>query len=209
MMLKTLIRFCEPSNKIIDTPFSIGDYSYATDGYIAIRTLRLPEVEEACSFRPKSIVSIFEQAKSFVLTANFTRLEHIEKDHEMIECVSCRGSGKVTDCPECDGEGEVYWTSDRGNEYSDECAECYGIGKKDASSSDCKKCETCDGTGEIFRAKSIFLNGKCFSAHLINKINTLPNAEIYLDFTNPEDGLPPVYFKFDGGYGIIMQSVLK
>jgi hypothetical protein len=47
MNKEEMVAFTEPNNSKMAAPFSLGDYSFATNGHIAIRIPRLADVAEA------------------------------------------------------------------------------------------------------------------------------------------------------------------
>lgn len=89
-------------------------------------------------------------------------------------------------CKECDGQRFVTWKTDW-NEYEAEC-------------------KSCDGTGESGEIRKIEINGVIFNVEYLRKISKLPNFKISV--LNAGDGIvekeKPVWFKFDGGDGLIM-----
>jgi hypothetical protein len=104
--------FCstEKSRPYLMSPWSHGDFTYATNGHILIRVPRLPEIAE----NPKAP----NAEKVLAMTASqseTTPLPSFEiPASKLSACRSCKGRGTEHDCPdcacecpECDGSGQV------------------------------------------------------------------------------------------------------
>jgi hypothetical protein len=112
-----LKHFCstEEWQTYLHTPFSFGEFSYATNGHIAVRVARradVPEADEKQTKPAETLVKAFAKAeKQRPLPISFKLPDQPEK----IECEKCHGDGRPDhDCPtcectceECDGTG---WT---------------------------------------------------------------------------------------------------
>ena len=70
-------------------------------------------------------------------------LAHDEKE----KCRHCGGAGEIvdSDCPECDGEGELEFETDF-HDYTATCKSCQGSGLGQEQGS----CENCNATGKAF-----------------------------------------------------------
>lgn len=85
----------------------------------------------------------------------------------------------------------------------DECTNCGGTGKMhECPNCDCGHCEFCDGAGSVDNTPKIrvALRGAVFDLRYINLIRTLPN--LHLAVSAPKDAA--MYFRFDGGDGVLM-----
>lgn len=96
-------------NPWMEHPFSRGEYTYATNGHIAIRVARREDVPE----HPKS--PDIERLFTDVSGVQWRQLRKVElPDVPSTKCRDCDGRGTVHDCPdckcdcdECDGTGEI------------------------------------------------------------------------------------------------------
>lgn len=90
--------FCSTRRAEVDHPFTIGAYTYATDGYIAVRVLALPD---ARTEGPIGVVKYFKDIDGLefvsVLIANLPPAG----GKRNVECLDCDGRGKEHDCPNC------------------------------------------------------------------------------------------------------------
>lgn len=127
-------------------PFTIGEYSYATDGHIMLRVRALDGATGEKT--PKNPDKLFEKlfAEGPMLPAS------IELPEEVIsskKCWECQGEGTInhSDCPTCSCE--------------DKCEDCGGTGKTPISSDD---------------GLCVKIGGFFFGARLIRRIKTLPNV---------------------------------
>lgn len=86
----------------LERPFSIGDYSYATNGHIMVRLPRradIPEIDGA----PK--VFNVNAPLEHNATASYATPEPFEVTAaDKRECFACNGSGKEHNCPDCECE---------------------------------------------------------------------------------------------------------
>jgi hypothetical protein len=104
-----LMKFCgDKKHRVaIGEPFSLGEWSYATDGHILIRVPRridIPEREKVPDVEriwPKGVETTFRSPKVTVLPPK-----------EEVDCDICDGRGFKHDCPDC----------------TCECEECNGTG---------------------------------------------------------------------------------
>ncbi len=93
-----LARFVDGSTfPNLSTPWSAGEYSYASNGHIIIRISRLSDVDEKDT-APKGVDKMFPAvapAEWFDVTA--MDLPEIET----VDCRECNGDIPVHDCPDC------------------------------------------------------------------------------------------------------------
>lgn len=99
MKIEDLKRFCSRTNRLrpeLERPFSYGDYTFATNGKIIIRTRRLPEAAEGCAIHPseKLCLELIENGGTHWLPEDFP--QGWESWEDSTNCNNCEGSG--TDC---------------------------------------------------------------------------------------------------------------
>lgn len=105
----------DESRPSICAPFSIGEWTYATDGRILIRVPRREDVPENPSAPQKATTLIPTDVGPFVPLPEFEEYPLHLLDNEK-ECQACEGHGYIA-CPTC------------GNE--ERCEVCYGSGMLD------------------------------------------------------------------------------
>ena len=111
MTKEDLMKFCAgsgSSRRSLQTPFSEGPYTYATDGIVLIRVPRLEDVPENPN-APKNVGTVldsFPQPESWFEIPEFPAIA--SEDCE--DCDDCDGDGMcehcgVGKCPTCNGTG--------------------------------------------------------------------------------------------------------
>lgn len=191
--------FCstdETKHQQLSAPFSVEEYTYFTDGHIAIRVPLIDGVGEN-PFAPDIKKLPFWDHESF---DDFGALPEFS-DEDATDCIGCGGAGEVFTCPECHGEGEVMAETTH-NEYECECATCSGSGKYRNPGSRALKCDDCDGTGKN-ESTPISFGITGISLRHLKKISTLPEIKVSPSTTDPFEAFR---FIFDGGVGIVMPS---
>jgi hypothetical protein len=187
-----LDKFCDHSFEKLSTPFSFDGWTMASSQHIAIR---VPFIE---GFRD-------EPPYAAVLTMPYFPLsDGAWGDLPLFElplkerCDVCRGAGKISVCPECNGNGGVTIDTSH-HSYEVECKTCKGDGFITGGDKDC---ENCNGEGVAYEASmcEIVFNGNKLDGFLLEKIRDLPGVQI---FSVPNSGHIHC-FKFDGGHGILM-----
>lgn len=188
---KTLRTFCErDGRKELESPFNIGDHTYATNGHFAVRVAIRPEYKTA----EIKIQHMFPHAN--IPADKYIDLPAVVSPEEQIICTDCKGSGEDIECTDCDGTGEVSWMSPGGYNYEEDCQMCRSRGVIKGP------CEKCGATGKTAKDKQIDVGSKLLSGRMLAIIaGTLKNVKIAPDAV-PD--LSPVPFIFDGGEGIIM-----
>lgn len=155
-----LAKFCsfDRHRSHLSAPFTIGDYTYASNGHIGIRVPRRDDVPEG---DPKTL----SLAKTF---ADGDALEFrplpdvpIAPPLDLPRCQTCRSSGKIVDCELCGGTGEHKCDCehcDRG------CDDCDGYGNApagfNAEPAEVRVCDDCDGFGRKHDERCVRLFGK-------------------------------------------------
>jgi len=183
-----LADFCGVT-KQLNKPFCDGKYTYASDGKVIVR---FPggEITEILVCSPGISKLRFEQSGELV------PLPELPKETKAI-CDICGGQGKVTICPECDGDGNIYYSTNN-HEYEWNCKECDSAGYIPG---DEEVCPECKGIGKVITnfKKSININGHKLQLGYLRKLSKLPGIKIVAHPVEYQH-----YFKFDGGDGILM-----
>jgi predicted RNA-binding Zn-ribbon protein involved in translation (DUF1610 family) len=194
-----LYMFCSGSDGRFLGPFTIGKYTYASDGQTCIRINKrhdTPEIEESNI--------LYHHAKLF---EGIQDIENWEKApsiniNSWAECDYCKGIGKVYECPECDGEGSFEFSNSY-NYYEVTCKSCDGssfISHDPGEETQKFFCPTCKGLGK-FKDSSIKINNITIGQIELARIMKLPNLLVYGEKT---DFLRFKFdVKFDGGYGLV------
>lgn len=192
--------FCADKNDpryFLHVPWTWENYSYATNGHIAIRVPALaeyPVAETDKKIHTQTLPQMFIEAHA---NRNMQLLPAYDKP-ALPPCPTCQGSGYSQECDECEGEGEVEFENTY-NRYHFECRSCDGdgdiLGGKEA-------CKYCNGSGKqkdvAIKCGPVFLNFL-----YLELIETLPGLRI--DCSLPDnDTKNPVPFVFDGGEGLLM-----
>ena len=196
---ETLKQFCSYDNlrKEIMEPWTRGDYTYATNGKIIIRVPRISDIPENPA-APNVNRSIPWNAPVF--TEASAPIPDLPKD-QFLSCARCDGTGKNSECPECEGEGVVTWETKR-HGYEADCEECDGFGRV-AAGTKAEECNRCNGTGKIEQDIFVPVRGVSFNKKYLTLIKSLPEAIL---FPEPEVAgkFPPSRFAFNGGDGFVM-----
>jgi hypothetical protein len=200
MDIATLQKFCSTSEVHeqygITQPFSIGVWTYATNGHICIRVPRIPEVENKVKASiGESAEKLFWDAKNRI--SIWQELPEFELKYS--PCPDCGGNGYLVMCPnfnhpdDCgDGTGKLC------KEHNEECARGCKPEIKGAF-----KCEECEGKGKIKLQGKYIVKGAAgttqISAIYLDMIKDLPNVLIA-----PYDETSALLIQFDGGEGVLM-----
>ena len=181
-----LNRFCSKRRSgmwQMDEPFSLGSYTYATDGVLCIQVPRVEGVGEnegAPDPRPLFIKALSHSDINWQALPPFK----LEKN----TCCECQGSGKVKICPWC-----------RGLTTCKRCENADGYIPVAATDKNGETCEGCDGVGEVPDPGRIIVDGVRLNAIYLNKLAMLPRVEI-----SCYDETSPVIIRFEGGFGLLM-----
>jgi hypothetical protein len=190
----------------LNEPFNIGNYTYATDGALLIRIPKLEEItNELTNPSQLKILTAINFLENLTFNIEISQLITIEQT-----CSACNGLGYYKNCPDCDASGNIEFESDSGIIYNVDCTMCDSTGYIDCEEEDAQICENCNGKKvrmiiEDIPYDNILLNGKYLQ---ILKTSTLENVKFLSenDYKTVciDNMCPPVPFKFDGGFGILM-----
>jgi hypothetical protein len=101
-----LEKFCDPCRYGLDRPFSIGPWSYASNGHVLVRVPRRSDIAE-CKAAPDA-AALFSEYAAQPAYKPAPKFEIAPEE----TCNRCGGTGLKHDCPDCacecracDGEG--------------------------------------------------------------------------------------------------------
>jgi hypothetical protein len=188
-----LAPFCSevPARPYLHQPFTFGDFTYATDGIVAIRVQRRETIPERlldeCPAMQTSIERIFA---TLIAASDFAPMPAFEiVTDRPRKCTSCEGRGYLRPCHACDAH------PDKG------CQRCEGHRwvpcKKEAENAEA--CDFCDGTGK-YRQRRAHFPSHDFQPDYIEKVQALPTLEVAFG----GDPAKPLSFRFEGGCGLLM-----
>jgi hypothetical protein len=206
-----LTKFCDPERggKTTAAPWTLGEFTYAVDGFIAVRVARqtlegildAPDEQKGADYIA-GLIAAGDRAKAEPVPA----LPDCEREN----CGVCRGCKRVVECDECYGQGSR--ECDLGHDH--DCESCdgrgvfYGLGS--SSDTDTKRCPVCHGEGWLpnfadnsWRGPVVMVhNGRerAFSYRNMHRLHMLPGVVWHL----PESPDDPAVFWFDGGEGVVM-----
>lgn len=204
-----LMKFvAEPNDwrKRLSTPWSLGEYSYATNGHIGVRVPRredVPERPDAPDF-PRILASVKPSLMQVPVPS-------FEAPPFKKPCPDCNGFGIMAPCANCDGKGEIECHSCG---HENECEKCHGSGEAKLTSQEAADrlrgtnppphiCECCGGERTVEDTSPMVRLTDCLfvAPRYLVLIRELPNARIDL----AHDGTSsPMWFTFDGGDGVLM-----
>ena len=193
MNQEQLLKFSNREHPKMCGPWSLGDYSYASNGHLLVRVPRSADVPGWEALNEKAAI-LFEAFDMPVVLSALVDIPDFPQP-EPVKCGVGKGTGKITRCPECEGSGDVEFETDY-NDYVCECESCHGHG---STIGDEQICEVCDGTGHKKEMNRIELGCTGFSSHYLTMLKALPGMRIAP--TEPEKAC---YFKWDEGDGLIM-----
>lgn len=203
----TTMRFTRAGG-YLSKPFSFGDYTYATNGHVAIRVPRREDVAENADAPNLTIQPLFAKADDFVMAS----LPSIDLSNVAVaKCATCRGRKSGVECPYCRGTGEHQCDCDH---CEMDCDECHGEGieYRDRSGEQVN-CADCEGTGIAKDKRRVFFDhGLPLCAALLAKVLALPGP---IEHGAENDGEPdkyqssyvnhpPHHFRGDGWSAIVM-----
>lgn len=168
------------------TPWSRGEYSYATDGRMMMRAQRLNEFQDRATNDGASTT-----ADSLAMAPTGPTWYDVPADLPPAPgpCPRCHGAGDVK-CEACRGDGEVDWEFRHDGRVYDmkaSCPICDGDGRVE--------CNPCAGRGRADEP-GIEVGPALINPRYLRLLAGLPGCRLA-----PVDGWAPVAFEFDGGRG--------
>jgi hypothetical protein len=172
-------KFCHPTRQGIEQPFSVGEWTYATNGHICLRVPRRDDIaENPAAPDPSSLFNLrplkYKKRREYKPAPQFDLVEPFEWN-EKSQCFYCRGTGKahVEHCPSC---------------------AC--------------KCLRCNSAGKLtilnFRRAALASPAdpwaRTYNAKYLSWLQSLPNLESGLSRRRYD----PLPFRFAGGEGLLM-----
>ena len=212
MDIQTLKPFCceDTDKEGICTPYSWGEFTFATNGHMQIRVPRLAEVLENEKAPVIEFTELDPVGKHYLKEpATWLPVPAITIKPEI--CAVCDGTGKAAVCPECNGEQSVDLSTTFNSYGYHDCKTCDADGQISLFSIDGMKlrypwieeirepCSFCS-FGKLWPMAGTVINGVKIKDHFLSLISVLPGVEIGV-FSDP---LEVVRFRFDGGDGLIM-----
>lgn len=191
-----LLPFCstDPWRHALHTPWNDGGHTYATDGKILLRLPAIPECERGIPIPPEITPGTIPDADTPAWQQITLPEGWQETPINIIKCNACLGTGKIKECPTCEGHGETTCCECG---HIKRCDDCEGDGTLVGSGNNC---EGCDGTGKVEGETLVpFLPGLSLRLHHLKLISTLPNWTLR---HNPNN--PTLRLDFTGGDGAIM-----
>ena len=172
--------FCDPERPELARPFSIDAWTYATNGHVLVRVTRRDDVAENPNApNPSRLCETVKRPRRYKPLPEIELSEPFEFEKELeclwLKCGSCRGRGKIHDCPDCRCE----------------CPKCSGTGQ----------CPTCNGTGKytVKDFKRTRIGSVPYQSKFLSWLQSLPDLEI-----GPPHRKDPLAFRFHGGEGLLM-----
>jgi len=195
-MLKVndLKKFCLASDDRLAEPISDDDFTYATDGHIAIRIKRINEIT-----KKKSINNFPDLSLKPWHEGKWVKMPKYQCP-TLETCPVCGGARFIKKCPECNGEEEIIF-SNAYNDYECECQTCGGEGDIPGGKDDLL-CDWCEGKGKTYTENCPFViihDDTRLNIRLLDKIKNLPDIQLFFPAS---EGV--VNIKFEGGVGILM-----
>lgn len=189
MDIDTLLNFCKktPGDKL-DKPFSIGNYTCASNGASLIIVPKMDDVPECNKDLEESINEIIQN----IVATEWMPLSEINIP-EGDPCEFCEGKKKAFSCPECKGRGYIKFQTDR-HFYTVDCEECASLGEIDL-------CPDCKGFGVDQYARTEIM-GKLLSDNHLRLFMSLPECKI-----GKTPGDKAARLEFAGGMGFLMPII--
>jgi hypothetical protein len=186
-----LQKYCskDAENYGMDKPFTQGDMTWATNGWVAIGVPAISGVSE------NDISPIMDKLSKPGGEETWFDLPEISVD----TCEVCQGKVGGIECYECKGHGHVALKHDYGKGYTMYegivCGSCEGEGTVSI-------CPFCSETG-VDTTKGMLIIGQAkFKQNALWMIKDLPGIQIA-----PTGPTTFAYLKFDGGRGYLMPGV--
>jgi hypothetical protein len=192
-----IFKFCSPDDSRIylSQPFQLNGRTIACNGHIFVSMPKHGNYPEL----PEEYLSKFQTILGKNPKKEFVQLPDNLVFPETNTCSDCQTLGKSTQkkCPECDGDGAVFWSSGF-NDYEADCQSCDGDGIIITSGGD-KTCLRCLGTGHVYRLDSyVDVLGLWINPNYLNLIIDEPGLVISIDTKENK-----MDFRSDENFGII------
>ena len=192
MDIEILNKFCNKDKyrRNISTPFSIGDYTYATNGHVIIRVDKVESIGSVeNSLNPETLLTWdHSKIKEWLPLPEYS-IDISDK------CRYCRGTGKSEECSECEDEGFVEFSNSHNN-YEVECKTCEGFGTVVSEDIPCDNC----GESGFNLNSPINFKDKKVNVRYLELIKDLTSIAL----SPAGDPVEPIRFKFYDGCGFIM-----
>lgn len=182
-----LQKFCSPNSWRVEfvAPFSVGKYTYATNGCICVRVPRIDGYRE-----PGIGLNVNNIDEMMVKNQRMVPLPPIPPGPHYRRCHSCIGGGKQK-CGLCHGSGEV--ECDMGHMH--DCPECDGDSSPDGI------CEECGGEEVVVQQNMpVRIGPRIINANLLRLITDFQDVQLSVEGERET----AMYFHFTGGDGVIM-----
>ena len=212
MNLTTLQSFCRNWGDI-STPFYHNHFVYASDGYSAIR-IPAENLDDVLPEKGNRNVAELAEKLDAYFVADYSKQEsHTLSDFDFEQgtepCEHCEGEGVLYACDECDGAGEVSYSTDY-HDYESDCYSCHGKGYFKRSEWEAEfgsttrhgsteECEDCGGEGSVSANPDIYIGEVRFQGKLLKRFMQFEGATIKVAVAKK-----PAYITWDGGEGILM-----
>lgn len=191
MTTDELRAFCDTGSerRVVQAPFSLDAWTYATDGSIIVRVPRLPEVAEL----PNRLLTPPELFANNPPGPLWYPVPTLPPAPMAVPCSRCGGKAKPV-CPACHDTGEVsfeFWHGATRYTADVTCPVCHGE----------VRCGRCDGTLIERRDEEppVELGPALFAPKYIRLLAALPHCEMA-----PSNASDVCRVRFDGGDGLVM-----
>jgi len=195
-----LKQFCGVDRKVkfVAAPFSIGDWTYATNGHVAIRVERVADVGEV-EGAPRPIAGMFSGTHEWNTFPIVTLPIPVGQ-----KCTACHGNGWNVECDGCEGTGEHGCQHDTCS-CTHDCPDCDGTGRvvgwHDTPENQRIGCGTCEGQGTTLDQRRILLRPETLlQLRYLRLVLSLPGPIEIVD----RPPLEPQIFRGTGWNALIM-----
>jgi RecJ-like exonuclease len=212
MNLTELTAFCGNWGDL-STPFYHNHFVYASDAYSAIR-IPAENLDDVLPEKGNRNVAELAEKLDAYFVADYSKQEsHTLSDFDFEQgtepCEHCEGEGVLYACDECDGAGEVSYSTDY-HDYESDCYSCHGKGYFKRSEWEAEfgsttrhgsteECEDCGGEGSVSANPDIYIGEVRFQGKLLKRFMQFEGATIKVAVAKK-----PAYITWDGGEGILM-----
>ncbi len=148
--LEWLGQFCTEFSPGLESPFADQGYIVASDGKVLVA---VQYDERFGDVRPRP-AELWEIPFSPVYPGEWHEMPEIDQPAKVM-CGLCNGSGKVYECPECEGEGFLA-VSNGFNTYDVSCKACNEEGYVSVAirpEMRALTCHRCEGSGQVLESR--------------------------------------------------------